>query len=129
MKANHNSAKGEVYYMETQNGKIFVTFYKKDGVDAGTNIVNAIDKIKEGTKLIQHEEYAVETLWHEILHNKAKRLIELPPISSVDGFPSRGIRNRKPACSKTHVSVFFEENRGERQSIRIGYSKMVTGIR
>lgn len=51
-----------------------------------TELANAIDKIKRGVKLSEHEEYAIEVLWHEVLHNKSKNTAILPDIKSVNGF-------------------------------------------
>jgi hypothetical protein len=76
---------GETYFMSTDiNGKIFVNFASKDGFDSGTSLVNAFEKLKNGQSLTQDEEYSIEILWHEILHNKSKNTVILPPVNAVD---------------------------------------------
>jgi hypothetical protein len=71
---------GEAYFMSTNiKGKIFVNFaLSRDGFDAGTSLVNAFEKLKNNQLLTENEEYAIEILWHEILHNKSKNITILP---------------------------------------------------
>jgi hypothetical protein len=67
-------------------GKIFVNFAKNEyGFDAGTSLLGAFDKIKQGIVLTEHEEYAMEVLWHEILHLKSKNTVILPRIDDPNG--------------------------------------------
>jgi len=75
-------------YMSTDiNGDIIVNFATdKNGFNAGESLVSAFDKIKKGVKLTEHEEYSVEVLWHEVLHNKSKNTAVLPDINSPSGF-------------------------------------------
>jgi hypothetical protein len=76
---------GEKYFMSTNiNGLIFVNFAQKDGFDAGTSLVSAFEKLEKGVALTQNEEYSIEVLWHEILHNKSKNTAILPPIDAID---------------------------------------------
>jgi len=42
------------------------------GFRPSADLVNGLKKIRRGTELTFNEEYALEALWHEILHNKAK---------------------------------------------------------
>ena len=41
-------------------------------------------KQPKGGKLTRNEEYSIEVLWHEILHNKSLNTAILPPIEAVD---------------------------------------------
>jgi hypothetical protein len=77
---------GEKYYMSTDiNGKIFVNFaVDENKFDAGTSLVSAFEKLKNGQPLTGSEEYSIEILWHEILHNKTKNTVILPSIETVD---------------------------------------------
>lgn len=79
----------EVGYMSTDcNGVISINFAKdNNGFNAGESIISAISKLKSKQKLTELEEYSVEILWHEILHNKSKNTTILPAITSPDGFP------------------------------------------
>jgi hypothetical protein len=53
-------------------GTIFVNFAEDSlGYDAGSLLVSAIAKSSDTEPLTAHEEYAIEGLWHEILHNKS----------------------------------------------------------
>ena len=47
---------------------------------------NAWLKLKGKEPLAFNEEYAIEALWHEILHNKSKNTKILSSIDSTDGF-------------------------------------------
>lgn len=75
-------------YMSTDiNGNIIVNFATdKNGFNPGESIVSALDKIKKGSKLTEHEEYSIEALWHEVLHNKSKNTANLPDLHSALGF-------------------------------------------
>ncbi|MDR1593291.1 MAG: hypothetical protein LBS43_02245 [Prevotellaceae bacterium] len=77
---------GQTYFMSTDiNGKIFVNFASsRKGFDAGTSLVNAFEKLKTGQSLTECEEYSIEILWHEILHNKSKNTVSLPPTDAND---------------------------------------------
>jgi hypothetical protein len=76
---------GEKYFMSTNiNGQIFVNFAQKDGFDAGTSLVSAFEKLENGVALTQNEEYSIEVLWHEILHNKSKNTVNLPATTVIN---------------------------------------------
>ena len=69
----------------TIDGQISVNFgIDKNGFNAGECILSAFSKIKSNLPLTRHEEYAIEVLWHEILHNKSKNTKILPPIDALD---------------------------------------------
>ena len=75
-------------YMRTDiKGKISINFASdENGFNAGDNVVSAFSKIKNGGELSEHEEYSIEILWHEILHNKSKNTAVLPEINTPFGF-------------------------------------------
>jgi hypothetical protein len=77
---------GSRYYMAIdESGKIYINFIKgENGFDAGSSLVSAFDKIKRHIILSEHEEYSVEMLWHEILHGKVNKWVNLPPIKAVN---------------------------------------------
>ena len=69
------------------DGLISVNFATdKNGFNAGECLVKAFEKLKGKEPLAFNEEYAIEALWHEILHNKSKNTKILPSIDSTDGF-------------------------------------------
>lgn len=81
------STSGGGYMSTTLDGKISVNFATDThGFNAGESLVSAMSKIEKGEKLSKYEEYSLEVLWHEILHNKSANTVELPPIDSPLGF-------------------------------------------
>jgi hypothetical protein len=64
---------GKTYYMSTNaSGTIRVNFAEDSlGYNAGKSLVAAIGKTGSSLPLTAHEEYAIEGLWHEILHNQS----------------------------------------------------------
>jgi hypothetical protein len=60
-------------YMSTSmDGLIKINFASnKFGYNAGESLVSAIKRIKKGEAISREEEYSIEQLWHEILHNKS----------------------------------------------------------
>lgn len=78
-------------YMSTDiKGFINVNFaVDKNGFNAGNCLVSAFEKIEKNganAKLTNKEEYSLEVLWHEILHNTSKNRTILPPVND----PIRG---------------------------------------
>jgi hypothetical protein len=73
---------GSTYYMSTNaRGTIVVNFAVDSlGYDAGLSLVSAISKSVVAEPLTAHEEYAIEGLWHEILHNKSANVSVIPSI-------------------------------------------------
>jgi len=61
-------------------GDILVSNVTDMGFNPRKELVDAFQKIKAGKKLTFNNEYAVESLYHEILHNKAIKYEALPPI-------------------------------------------------
>ena len=56
----------------TMDGLISINFATdKNGFNAGECLVNAFKKLEGKESLTFNEEYAIEALWHEILHNKS----------------------------------------------------------
>ncbi len=76
-------------YMSTDSkGRITINFAKDvNGFNAGESVLSAFKKLKEGRELTAHEEYSIEMLWHEILHNKTLNTVVLPDIDTHLGFP------------------------------------------
>ena len=74
------------YYMSTSlDGKISISFaVDKDGFNAGESLVSAFKKLKTGSPLTRNEEYSIEALWHEVLHNKSNNTTILPPIETTN---------------------------------------------
>ena len=73
------------YMSTTMDGMIHVNFATdENGFNAGTSLVSAFGKLSKGGNLTRNEEYSIEVLWHEILHNKSLNVAILPPIESVD---------------------------------------------
>jgi hypothetical protein len=73
---------GSTYYMSTDAcGTIVVNFAEDSlGYDAGLSLVSAISKSGGTEPLTAHEEYAIEGLWHETLHNKSANTAVIPSI-------------------------------------------------
>ena len=85
------SVSKESAYMTTDSsGLISINFATDNrGFNAGEALLSAIDKINksgESANLNYKEEYSLEAVWHEILHNKSGNKTILPEITSVDGF-------------------------------------------
>ena len=75
------------YISTSMDGLISVNFATdKNGFNAGECLVKAFEKLKGKEPLAFNEEYAIEALWHEILHNKSKNTKILSSIDSTDGF-------------------------------------------
>ena len=75
----------EAFMSISLDGEITINFATNArGYNAGESIVRAIDKLNNGEALTRDEEYAVESLWHEILHNKSKNTTILPDINEPD---------------------------------------------
>ena len=75
----------KAFMSATMDGIIKINFAaNKDGYNAGESLLRAIDKLNNGEELTRDEEYAVESLWHEILHNKSKNTTILPDINEPD---------------------------------------------
>jgi len=129
---------GEKYYMSAsiESGKLFVNFaIDENRFDSGTSLVNALDKIKNGVVLSQHEEYSIEVLWHEILHLKSRNTVMLPPIDSVDGFTRASLETINQLVARKTYPKFLKQLGGDslHQEWIInegyGYSATVKNIR
>jgi hypothetical protein len=46
--------------------------------------VSAFEKLANGVALTQNEEYSIEVLWHEILHNKSENTVDLPATTVIN---------------------------------------------
>jgi hypothetical protein len=73
---------GSTYYMSTDARGTIVVNFAVDSLDfnAGESLVTAITKASDHLPLTAHEEYAIEGLWHEILHNKSAKTLTIPSI-------------------------------------------------
>ena len=65
----------ESYFMATNSRGNFWISQRDFSMEGGTfnpaaNLKNAWNKIAKGEQLTFHEEYSVESLWHEIVHNR-----------------------------------------------------------
>lgn len=65
------NSRGVIYLMDH-------TFKHLDNLNPAKDLFAAMDKIRRGKKLDFNQEYSVESLWHEILHNRARGKVELP---------------------------------------------------
>ena len=65
----------EPYFMATDCHGLFkisnLTF--RDGFNPAADIKSGMAKIKAGLPMSFHEEYSVESLWHEVCHNRARQ--------------------------------------------------------
>ncbi|MEO7958421.1 MAG: phage minor head protein [Fibrobacteria bacterium] len=73
------------YFAATDSrGKIILstrTFPESDGLNPARDFKEALTKIRKGGELTFNEEYSVETVWHEVLHNRARGKMPLPQFS------------------------------------------------
>ncbi|MFG6385768.1 MAG: hypothetical protein K1V80_04775 [Muribaculaceae bacterium] len=120
----------------TLDGKISINFATdSNGFNAGRNIVSAITKIENKQPLTQHEEYAVEVLWHEILHNKSKNTVLLPSIDSPLGFARTAMETVNQLVARHSYGDFIKKLGGEPLHTEwvinngFGYSSTVANLR
>jgi hypothetical protein len=68
--------------MSTDARGTIVVNFAEDSLrfDAGSSLVCAFTKSSVAEPLTIHEEYAIEGLWHEILHNKSANISVIPSI-------------------------------------------------
>jgi SPP1 gp7 family putative phage head morphogenesis protein len=70
------------FFMATDShGKIFLldhTLPEYDGWNPARDTLKAMDKIGRGKRLDFNQEYSIEALWHEVLHNRARGRVPLP---------------------------------------------------
>ena len=98
-------------YMSTDiKGRISINFATdSNGFNAGDCLVSAFDKIgKDGAKAIltRDEEYSLEALWHEVLHNTSKNNTILPNILD----PMRGFeRVALETCHQLYARHTYSE--------------------
>ena len=104
---------GQRHFMSVniETGKIFVNFgIDENGFDAGTSLVEAIDKIKKGISIDRHEEYSIEVLWHEILHLKSKNKTILPDINTInDGFQRVSVETINQLVARRTYADFLSQ--------------------
>lgn len=116
-------------------GKILVNFAEKNEFDAGNSLANAMNKIKQGLPLNEYEEYSIEVLWHEILHNSAKKVVNLPDISSTEGFKRAILETTNQYVARKTYPKFLSQLGGEAANQEwilkngYGYNKTVSNMR
>lgn len=71
------------YFMATDgHGTIWISSLKSSsGFNPQSRLISALKKISSNKELEFMEEYAIESLWHEILHNRAKGMQRLVKLS------------------------------------------------
>ena len=102
-------------FMSTDiHGNISINFATdKHGFNAGESLVSAIREIKSGMQLTEHEEYSIEVLWHEILHNKSSNIVNLPPINTIYGFPRCVAESTNQLVARHSYNTFLEDIGGK----------------
>lgn len=61
------------FFMATDGKGVFkFAEVEHNGFNSRTDLLAGLKAIKDGKSLTQHHEYAIESLWHEILHNRQK---------------------------------------------------------
>lgn len=128
----------ESSYMSTSmDGKISVNFgVDKNGFNAGESLVSAFEKLSSGVELTEQEEYSIEVLWHEILHNKSKNTTVLPGIDEVNVGFTRVIAETINQLVARHTYGLFLRQLGGKQVHKdwimnngYGYSATVDNLR
>lgn len=98
------------YMSTTMDGLISVNFATdKNGFNAGESLLSAFEKLKGNSPLTFNEEYSIEVLWHEILHNKSKNTAVLPPIDSHLGFPRCVAENINQYIARSSYGDFLRQ--------------------
>lgn len=105
----------EKYMFTDMHGKISVNFATdKNGYNAGNCLISAINKIKQHKALNKDEEYSIESLWHEILHNKSNNTTVLPNIDDIDkGFTRSVAETVNQLCARHTYKNFLSEIGGK----------------
>lgn len=78
---------GQTFFMATDplTGRIGVNnaaFSGSGGINPSIDLISGLQKIRQQQALTFNEEYSLESLWHEINHNRAKKYVPLPKGSS-----------------------------------------------
>ena len=103
-------------YMSTSmDGLIKINFASnKFGYNAGESLVSAIKRIKKGEALNKEEEYSIEQLWHEILHNKSANKTILSHIEDKGlGFTRATAETINQLIARNSYDEFLREIGGE----------------
>ncbi len=59
------------FFMATDGKGVFkFAEVEHNGFNSRTDLLGGLSAIKDGQPLTEHHEYAIESLWHEILHNR-----------------------------------------------------------
>lgn len=126
-------------YMSTSmDGLIKINFASnKFGYNAGESLVSAIKRIKKGEAISRKEEYSIEQLWHEILHNKSANKTILPSIDETDlGFTRAVSETINQFIARHSYEGFLTEIGGSRAAHKkwimsngYSYNDTVTNLR
>lgn len=107
----------------------------KNGFNAGKCLVSAVENIKKGQKLSFNEEYAIECLWHELLHNMSKNSTQLPIITSPEGFTRAMVETANQLVARHTYDSFMKKfnvsplHKNNILENGYGYSSTVTNLR
>ncbi len=125
-------------YMSTapEKGVIEINFAEnQQGFNPGKDLVSAFNKIKKGEVLLRNEEYAVETLWHEIYHNMSANTFKLPDWDDLDGFSRVTMETVNQLCARHTYPVFLQQLGGTARHYNwiledgYGYNALVKNLR
>ena len=96
------------YFMATDgHGTIWISSLKSSsGFNPQSRLISALKKISSNKELEFMEEYAIESLWHEILHNRAKGMQRLVKLSK-----QQIMMKHKSVCCKTHIRIHGQAGR------------------
>lgn len=71
--------KNEKFFMATDSrGEIWLNDKSFGKFNPSNEFISALKNIKKGESLSFNQEYSVEAMWHEVLHNRAKGWTRLP---------------------------------------------------
>lgn len=124
-------------YMSTDaEGLIEVNFaVDEKGFNAGNSLVSAMQKIQSGAVLDCDEEYSIEALWHEVLHNTSKNKTVLAPMyDPMLGFQRVAMETTNQFVARFTYNVFMKHLGGIAQHQKwvvengYGYAATVTNL-
>jgi len=73
------------FFMATDGKGVFkFAEVEHNGFNSRTDLLGGLSAIKTGSPLTEHHEYAIESLWHEILHNRQTGLDKVKLLDEYD---------------------------------------------
>ena len=103
------SSSNRGYMGSLLNGTYYINFaYNNMGYNAGEELIRAIDKIKKGIGLSKYEEYSIENVWHELMHDLSANTTILPDINSPLGFPRAVVETVNQLLARLSYGYFLE---------------------